>query len=69
MILPHFHTSKFEVEEYNLIGVDVAWSLSHAQDGVQVKTKTLFPLKCDFPTVKSLTFDNRHEPMDLQIAY
>lgn len=53
MLLPTFHTSKFEIEECNYIPIDITWSL---HDGGH-KTKTLFPEKCNFPTVKSLTFD------------
>ena len=66
MILPHFHTSNFEVEESNSIPIDISWSLSEAG---QTKSKNLFPLKSNFPTVKSMTFDNRVEPMNLSIFY
>ena len=54
MLLPTFHTSKFEMDECNGIPVDITWSV---HDGVH-KTKTLFPVKSNYPTVKSLTFDN-----------
>lgn len=65
MLLPTFHTSKFEMEECNGIPVDITWSV---HDGGH-KTKTLFPQKANFPTVKSLTFDNRTEPMDVMVSY
>jgi hypothetical protein len=65
MLLPTFHTSKFELEECNGIPVDITWSL---HDGGH-KSKTLFPTKCNFPTVKSLTFDGRVEPMDVMVSY
>jgi len=65
MLLPTFHTSKFEVEECNGIPVDITWSV---QDGGH-KTKTLFPPKSNYPTVKSLTFDGRTEPMDVMVSY
>lgn len=65
MLLPTFHTSKFEVEESNAIPVDITWSI---HDGGH-KTKTLFPLKSNYPTVKSLTFEGRTEPMDVMVSY
>lgn len=64
MLLPTFHTSKFEVEECNGIPVDITWS---THDGH--KTKTLFPVKSNFPTVKSLTFDGWTEPVDVMVSY
>ena len=66
MILPTFHTSNFEVEECNTVPIDISWSLA---DASQNKSKNLFPAKSNFPTVKSMTFDNRHEPMNLGIFY
>jgi len=65
MLLPTFHTSKFEVEECNGIPVDITWSI---HDGGQ-KSKTLFPVKSNFPTVKSMTFDGRTEPMEVLVSY
>lgn len=69
MILPQYNPSPFDVEECNPIAVDVSWSLTHPHEGHQIKTKTLIPLKANFPTVKSLTFDNRHEPMEVLVSY
>lgn len=66
MISPHFHTSNFDVDEFNPYPVDIAWSLS---EGQQSKSKTLFPVGANFPSVKSMTFDNRLEPMDLGVSY
>lgn len=65
MILPHFHVAKFDLFECNNYPVDVSWSVSNNQ----MKTKTLFPLKCNYPSVKSLTFDGRSEPMDVGVSY
>jgi hypothetical protein len=69
MILPQYNPTHFDVEEFNSFPVDLTWSLTHAHEGSQSKTKTLIPLKANFPTVKSLTFDNRHEPMDVDVSY
>lgn len=69
MILPQYNPSPFDVEECNPIAVDISWSLTHPHEGHQIKTKTLIPLKANFPTVKSLTFDNRHEPMEVLVSY
>lgn len=65
MILPHFHVSSFEIHECNNLPIDISWSVSDNN----MKTKTLFPLKNNFPSVKSLTFDGRSEPMDIGISY
>jgi hypothetical protein len=65
MLLPTFSTSKFEVEECNSVPVDITWSVHEGGH----KTKTLFPLKCNYPTVKSLTFEGRTEPMDVMVSY
>ena len=65
MILPHFHVQNFLIEECNQEPVDVSWSGS----GNNNKTKTLFPLKNNFPSIKSMTFDNRTEPINVAISY
>lgn len=69
MILPQYHTSNFDVEECNIHPIEISWSISHPHEGHQTKSKLLFPLKNNFPTVKSMTFEHRHEPMELAIAY
>ena len=65
MILPNFHVAHFDIEECNKLPVDVAWSL---HDGT-TKNKTLFPEKNNFPSVKSMTFEHRKDPMDVAVAY
>jgi hypothetical protein len=65
MILPQFSVANFEIEECNKLPVDVSWTLT---DG-STKTKCLFGEKNNFPSVKSMTFDGRKEPMDVAVAY
>jgi heat shock protein 4 len=65
MILPHFHVSSFEITECNSLPIDLSWSVSNNN----MKTKTLFPLGSNYPSVKSLTFDGRSEPMDVGLSY
>ena len=65
MILPQFHVAKFEIHEANSFDIDVSWSVSNNN----MKTKTLFTKNSSFPSVKSLTFDGRSEPMDVGISY
>lgn len=65
MILPHFHVAPFEIQECNNFPVDVSWSVSQNN----MKTKTLFPLYNNYPSIKSLTFDGRSEPMDVGVSY
>uniref|UniRef100_A0A7S3KTH2 Heat shock protein 70 n=1 Tax=Euplotes crassus TaxID=5936 RepID=A0A7S3KTH2_EUPCR len=65
MILPQYHVPPFEIKESNPHPINVSWSVS---DG-KMKSQTLFPAGNNFPSVKSLTFDGRSEPMDVGIAY
>ena len=65
MILPQYHVAKFEIQESNSYAVDVSWS----NTSNDMKTKTLFPKGCNFPSIKSLTFDGRSEPMDVGVSY
>lgn len=65
MILPQYHVANFEIQESNPFPINISWSVS---DG-NMKSQTLFPMGNNFPSVKSLTFDGRSEPMDLGIAY
>jgi len=65
MILPQFHVANFEIQESNSFAIDVSWSVSDNK----MKTQTLFPKGNNFPSVKSLTFDGRSEPMDVGVAY
>ena len=65
MILPHFHVASFQIEECNPYPVDVSWSLLDNS----MKTKTLFPGKSNYPSVKSMTFDKRKEPMQVAVSY
>lgn len=65
MILPTYSVSNFEINESNPFPVEVSWSVS---DG-KIKTQTLFPTGNNFPSVKSLTFEGRSEPMDVGVSY
>jgi len=65
MILPQYHVANFEIQENNPHPIDVSWSVSEGK----VKSQTLFPAGNNFPSVKSLTFDGRSEPMDVGVSY
>lgn len=65
MILPQYHVAKFEIQECSSFAIDVSWSNANNE----MKTKTLFPKFSNFPSVKSLTFDGRSEPMDVGVSY
>lgn len=65
MILPQYHVAKFEIQECSSYAIDVSWSNVNND----MKTKTLFPKYSNFPSVKSLTFDGRSEPMDVGVSY
>ena len=65
MILPQFQVANFEIQESNPFPIDISWSISNNK----MKTQTLFTKGCNFPSVKSLTFDGRSEPMDVGVSY
>jgi heat shock 70kDa protein 4 len=65
MILPTYSVSNFEINESNPFPVEVSWSVSDDK----IKTQTLFPTGNNFPSVKSLTFEGRSEPMDVGVSY
>lgn len=65
MISPNYKVADFQIEDYNSFPTQVAWT---TPDG-NYKSKILFDLGCNFPSVKSLTFDKRKEPMDVAISY
>ena len=64
MISPYFNVSDFQIEENNHVPITVSWSI---EDGKQ-KDMVLFPRKCNYPTRKSLTFDNRQDKMHFGIG-
>lgn len=65
MILPQFHVTNFVVDDFNGLATDFSWSV----EDNQMKTKTLFPVGNNFPSIKSLTFEGRTTPMDVGVSY
>ena len=64
MISPYFNVADFQIEECNHVPITVSWTV---EDGKQ-KDMVLFPRKCNYPTRKSLTFDNRREKMNFGVG-
>lgn len=70
MLSPMFKVADYEVQEYNLYPVSISYQFTQAGDQqAKVSTKELFPLGSQFPSTKSITFDNKKGGMDLLVHY
>lgn len=70
MLSPLFKVSPFQLHDYNPYDVTVQWSLTAPDEqGRQTKEKLLFKRGSNYPNVLALTFDERKEPMDVEIKY
>ena len=66
MLSPNFQTAAFEMEEYNAQPV----CITYKQKGTEaVKTNVIFKKGSNFPSTKSVTFDNKTGGYDLMVHY
>ena len=66
MLSPNFQTAAFEMEEYNAQPV----CITYKQKGTEaVKTNVIFKKGTNFPSTKSVTFDNKTGGYDLMVHY
>ena len=66
MLSPNFQTANFEVEEYNPQPVCISYKFKGTD---KVVTKELFKVGSNFPSTKSITFDNKNGNLDLMVHY
>lgn len=66
MLSPNFQVANFEVEEYNSEPISISYKFKNTE---KVITKELFKVGSNFPSTKSITFDNKAGALDLMIHY
>lgn len=63
---PNFQVAAFEVEEYNADPISISYKFKGTE---KVVTKELFLTGSNFPSTKSITFDNKNGNLDLMVHY
>lgn len=66
MLSPNFHVANFEVEEFNSEPISISYKFKGTD---KVVTKELFKVGTNFPSTKSITFDNKTGNVDLMVHY
>jgi hypothetical protein len=66
MLSPNFQVANFEVEEYNAEPISISYKFKGTE---KVVTKELFKVGSNFPSTKSITFDNKNGNLDLMVHY
>ena len=67
---PLFKVRDYAIIDLNPFPVDVAYNLPKNDKGVeQKKVRTLFDKGSNFPVTKALSFENRKEPVEIQLMY
>ncbi len=72
MLNPLFKIKEYGTVERNPFPIDVVYNVTQKKDGkdqTQRHAKRLFDKGCTFPEVKSLDFENRTDPLELQLTY
>lgn len=65
MLSPNFQTAAYEMEEYNAQPM----CITYKPKGGEAKTNVIFKTGSNFPSTKSVTFDNKLGGYDLMIHY
>jgi len=68
MLSPLFKVADFEVQEYNSLPVSITYNFGQDAEKKSV-TKELFPVGSNFPSTKTITFENKKGGMDLTVHY
>jgi heat shock protein 4 len=66
MLSPNFQVANFEVEEFNTEPVSISYKFKGTD---KVVTKELFKIGSNFPSTKSITFDNKNGGLDLMVHF
>lgn len=71
MLSPHFKVADYEMSEYNIYPVSISYQFTQVEGQAANKsvTKELFPIGSSFPSIKSITFDNKKGGLDLLLHY
>lgn len=66
MLSPNFSVTNFEIEEYNEHPVNIQYRFKNSE---KVAVKELFKVGTNFPSTKTITFDNKLGGVDLLVNY
>jgi len=66
MLSPNFQVANFEVEEFNVEPISISYKFKGTEKAI---TKELFKVGSNFPSTKSITFDNKSGKVDLMVHY
>lgn len=66
---PLFRVKEYGIVDYNPFPIDIAYNVPNAEKGEQKKVRTLFEKGCNFPVTKAMSFENRKEPLEMQLLY
>ena len=66
MLSPNFSVAAFEIEEYNEHQINIQYKFD---GGDKVSNKELFKIGSNFPSTKTITFENKAGGLDLLINY
>ncbi len=70
MLSPLFKVKDYGIIDHNPFPIDVVYNLPKNEKGEEPKkSRTLFDKGSNFPVVKALSFENRKEPVELQLMY
>ena len=69
MLSPLFKVKEYEMKEYNYYPILCKWSFISEMEEEPKKEVVLLPAGCAVPVIKSLTFPQRKEPIELSLFY
>lgn len=67
MLSPLFKVADYEVQEYNSLPISISYNFKGAEG--DTKTTELFAVGTNFPSTKTLTFNNKKGGVDLMVHY
>ena len=66
---PMFKVKDYNVTDSNVFPIEVCYTTPPKNGQTQIKTSLLFDVGTNFPVTKSLTFENRKDPIDVSLKY
>jgi heat shock protein 4 len=70
MLSPLFKVADYEVQEFNSTPISISYQFTNSgEQPPKVITKEIFPVGSSFPSIKTITFDNKKGAMDLLVHY
>lgn len=70
MMSPLFKVKDYSIGDFNPYPIEVVYNLPKTdKEAGQKKVRPLFLKGCNFPVTKALSFENRREPLEIQLKY